>query len=881
MSDDGQQIQVKIGAQIGDLESGMDAAASAVNSSTDEMAAAVEKMAEATAESTEASESAFRRMADTVGESVTQMNEQLEGFSKAIAGVQKSFALLGEVAMLGFVGEKIADLGKESAEYAEQTEIAAEKTGLSTAAVQELGFAAKMTGVSSEGMNQALMRVSRAVTAAEGGSKQLQAVFESVGVSAKQLEGMSLDQVLGKVADKFADTEDGSTKAAIAMQLFGRQGSDLIPLLDKGSSGIDELRQKAQELGVVMGEDDIAAGSALNEKLKEMDAQMQAVKQRAGSDLTPAFLAIVEAMTEMDEKGGVLDDMFIGLGAVMKGVVAVGITAAAAFNTVAEAAVTAGLAAEQAATGQFSTAAATIKIGLANIEKGAEDAQAAIDKLFDSEKQAASVDMGEGGNNWGEKGQLQAPDASGGQGASQIEKWKEQLQEQQEASGDFFKSNLASEQAFWESKLALVAKGSKDYIDVQHELFGVNSQLAHQALADGLATIKQEEDAEQGATVHKIELANQAAQQIGAAYGYQSAQYKTAIAEMLKIGKEYTEQQTADADAAIQRQTAAIIGGIAQQAAAQKAAYKEHQESSQQETAALLDLENQKYAVQSEALAKEMALYDQSSAAYRKLLEQQEKDTDAHNAAMQEIANKGAEQTQQEWEQAFRQIDSSINSSIMGMIKGTTTLQQAFTKVADQMVSSMITAILQMGERWIANELLKTAATEAGNAARAASDAAGAAGGLAAEAAAGKTSVTNSAYRAAAAVYADVAEIPYVGWIMAPPAAAAAFVAVEAFMPSAAGGWYQVPSDTMANIHKDEMVLPSWAAQGVRSMIGAPGGSGSGSGSVGGSGGGNSANVALTYNIQCPDPTAFKGMITQHADTVYAAVAQQMRNFQR
>jgi hypothetical protein len=880
MSDDN-QVNVAITATSDELEAGVNAAADSVAAGTDKMTESVEKMAASTAEATEESESSFRRMADGIGESVAQMNEQLEGFSKAIAGVQKSFALIGEVAMLGFVGEKIADLGKESAEYAEQTEIAAQKTGLSTAAVQELGFAAKMTGVSSEGMNQALMRVSRAVTAAEGGSKQLQAVFDSVGVSAKQLEGMSLDQVLGKVADKFADTEDGSTKAAIAMQLFGRQGSDLIPLLDKGSSGIDELRQKAQELGVVMGEDDIAAGSALNEKLKEMDAQMQAVKQRAGSDLTPAFLAIVEAMTAMDEKGGVLDEMFIGLGAVMKGVVAIGITAAAAFNTVAEAAVTAGLAAEQAATGHFSTASATIKIGLENIEKGASDAQAAIDKLFDSEKQAASVDMGEGGNNWGEKGQLQAPDASGGQGASQIEKWKEQLQEQQEASKDYFKSNLAGEQAFWEQKLALVAKGSKDYIDVQHELFGVNSQLAHQALADDLATIRQQEDAEQGATIHKIELASQAATEIGSKYGWQSAQYKAAIDEMLKVGKEFTDQQTADAAAAIQKQTAALVAGIARQEEAQKSAYKMHEESSQQETANLLTLEDQRYDAVKDEIARELALYDQGTQKYKDLLKEQEKAEEEHKANSQKIANQGAQQTEQAWEQAFRQIDSSINSSILGMIKGTENLQQAFTKVADQMVSSMITATLQMGERWIANELLKTAATEAGNAARTASDAAGAGAGLAAEAAAGKTSVTNSAYRAAAAVYADVAEIPYVGWIMAPPAAAAAFVAVEAFMPSAAGGYYNVPNDGPVNIHQGEMVLPAWAAQGFRNMIGTPGATNAGPTASSQGTQRSGGNQTFNFTIQAMDSQDVSRVLTSNNSAVFTAVKQALRNNMR
>jgi hypothetical protein len=898
MSDD--SIDVKIGANADDLQAGVNQATQSMQAGIDQMVALLQKLVEQSAASTaaivadeekiahaveassEASESAFTKMVDGLKEQSAEANESLEAFAVSITKMQKMFQLIGEVAMLGFVGEKIADLGKEFAEFAEQTANASKKTGLSTAAVQELGFAAYTTGVSAEGMNQALIRVSRSMTAAEGGSKQMAAVFDSVGISAKQLEDMSVDQVLAKVADKFSETEDGSTKAAIAMQLFGRQGAELIPLLDQGASGIEELRARAQELGVVMGEEDVEAGEKLNEKLDEMNALMAAVKLRAGSELAPAFLQIVKAMSEVDSKGGVLDTMFVGLGDIMKAIVTVALTAAAAFNTIAEIAVTSGLAVEQAATGNFSTAAATIRLGLDNITKGAGDAQAAIEKLWEAEKEGAGIDMGEGGADWSEKGKLKAPDASGGEkGPDQVAIWKEQLEQKKEASNDYFKEDLAGEEAFWEAKLALVAKGSKDYIAVSHELFQVRSELAHQGLADDLAAIKQSEDEEQGATLNKIDLANQAAQKIGAAYGFESAQYKAAVNEMRKIAKEWAADQTADADSAIQRQTASLLAGIARQEQAQQAAYKTHQESSQQETAALLELESQKYAIQEQGLARELALYDESSKAYKNLLKEQEKVTDAHATAMAQITNKGAQQTQQDWDKAFRQVNSTVSSSIMGMIRGTETFQQSAARVADQVLNKMIQSALEGAEHWIENEFVKTAATTAGNAARMSSTvAAGATSAVAEKAAAGE-SVTTSAYRAAAAVYADVAEIPYVGWLLAPPAAAVAFTAVEAFMPSAAGGYFNVPNDGPVNIHKGEMVLPAWAAQGVRSMITSPNGV-----SGGASGGGNSssaggANVNLTYNVQCPDPNGFKTMLMKNADTINDAVRQSLRDGRR
>jgi hypothetical protein len=101
----------------------------------------------------------------------------------------------------------------------------------------------------------------------------------------------------------------------------------------------------------------------------------------------------------------------------------------------------------------------------------------------------------------------------------------------------------------------------------------------------------------------------------------------------------------------------------------------------------------------------------------------------------------------------------------------------------------------------------KTAAVAAGNAARVASTTAGAAAGTAAEHAAGATTITADAAKAAAGAYQSVSQIPYVGWILAPAAAAVAFSAVEAFGSFDQGTNY-VPSNMIAQIHEGERIIP-------------------------------------------------------------------------
>jgi hypothetical protein len=133
-------------------------------------------------------------------------------------------------------------------------------------------------------------------------------------------------------------------------------------------------------------------------------------------------------------------------------------------------------------------------------------------------------------------------------------------------------------------------------------------------------------------------------------------------------------------------------------------------------------------------------------------------------------------------------------------------------------------------------ELDKTAATETGAAARTAANTAAAKTSGTADSAAASQSILKNAASAAAAVYNDVAQIPYVGWVLAPVAAAAAFAAVMAFdtlIPSAAGGMV-VGQDGLIMAHAQEMVLPASISTGLQGMIagnaggGAPGSGGGG-----------------------------------------------------
>jgi hypothetical protein len=116
---------------------------------------------------------------------------------------------------------------------------------------------------------------------------------------------------------------------------------------------------------------------------------------------------------------------------------------------------------------------------------------------------------------------------------------------------------------------------------------------------------------------------------------------------------------------------------------------------------------------------------------------------------------------------------------------------------------------------------VQTTATVTGIASRTAAEVAGAAASKTTGLAMSSASIMDAAAKAAAGTYASVAQIPYVGWILAPPAAALAFVAVAGYksMLSSKGGEWNVADDGVRMIHEQETILPAPVATPMRDFF--------------------------------------------------------------
>lgn len=216
----------------------------------------------------------------------------IEGAKKAIVG------LIGLQAVHWLAGtvEETINLGGELDDLRQ-------KTGLTAEALQEYGYVAKLGGSSMQGFAGGVMKLARTMKEAKGGSKDAQQALAQVHITGAALTdalkgGDGLDQALMEIAGSFADMPDGPKKTALAMQLFGKSGAELIPTLNKGQQGLAELKQEAIDLGIVMSGDDVSGLDNLGDDIDKAKMSLTGLKNQAIVTLVPVLQEMVTGLLE-------------------------------------------------------------------------------------------------------------------------------------------------------------------------------------------------------------------------------------------------------------------------------------------------------------------------------------------------------------------------------------------------------------------------------------------------------------------------------------------------------------------------------------------------------------------------------------------------------
>lgn len=172
------------------------------------------------------------------------------------------------------------------------------RTGATTEALSEMGFAAEQNGSGIKTLENGFKGMSKFMLNAERGLSTAMDTMDDLGISLDELSGLSEDKKFEAFADKIAAIEDPGRRAALAMQVFGRAGQELIPMLSSGSAGIQSLREEARELGLSVSKEQAKSAADFTDAWNRIIRSAKASIFLIGGELAPTLTDLAKYVVE-------------------------------------------------------------------------------------------------------------------------------------------------------------------------------------------------------------------------------------------------------------------------------------------------------------------------------------------------------------------------------------------------------------------------------------------------------------------------------------------------------------------------------------------------------------------------------------------------------
>src|SRR5262245_11989975 len=209
--------------------------------------------------------------------------------------IEKSVELAVHSVKEGF--QRIDAIGKE-----------AQKTGIGVEAFSGLILSAELADVSMQTLSTSLGKLSKNMVETSQGTGEAQKTFQALGITVTNTDGTlkSADKVLIELADKFAKSSDGAIKTAAAIALLGRSGKELIPFLNAGAEGLEEMRATAERMGLTINENTRFQVERFNDNLKILGKTQEGITNLVIQGIIPALVRSSDVFVESATKGDLI-----------------------------------------------------------------------------------------------------------------------------------------------------------------------------------------------------------------------------------------------------------------------------------------------------------------------------------------------------------------------------------------------------------------------------------------------------------------------------------------------------------------------------------------------------------------------------------------------
>lgn len=210
-------------------------------------------------------------------------------------------------AWVAFAANAISD----TADFGDALDEMAQKTGLTVGQLSGLKLGLEQSGVTLDQFASAVKKLNANLDDARNGTGEAGKALIRLGIDISQINGPY--DALKAVADVFELLPDSAEKTALAMDLFGKAGADMIPVLNSGSTGLQDMIDKSTALGLVLDESGTGAAARYCDAVDTLKAAWEGFKLAIGTSVLPVLADLLESITSNTELIALFQTSLVGL----------------------------------------------------------------------------------------------------------------------------------------------------------------------------------------------------------------------------------------------------------------------------------------------------------------------------------------------------------------------------------------------------------------------------------------------------------------------------------------------------------------------------------------------------------------------------------------
>jgi hypothetical protein len=250
--------------------------------------------------------------ATTTGRINILVGGNAEQFYKTIGGVERRLNTLdknmksiasGLAVFAGAftaIGGSLFAMSVSVGNFADQLLDLEAQTGVSTDTLQEWRQVAIEAGVATDTMADSVMKLQERMARGEEGGKEITDAFRQLSISVKDAEGnlRNSGDIFEELITKLSGVYDISERNRLGVKALGGAWNQLAPIVALGADGIENAKNKAQELGLVIGKDSLIAANNFRISIDTLKSSIEGVKNEIGISFLPIATTLVSFFSE-------------------------------------------------------------------------------------------------------------------------------------------------------------------------------------------------------------------------------------------------------------------------------------------------------------------------------------------------------------------------------------------------------------------------------------------------------------------------------------------------------------------------------------------------------------------------------------------------------